>query len=351
MDSFKAKFKKHKEAFKGGLKKGQNSKNQEPPPPAPNSPPSHVSVSQDASSARTNKSLNETSKSVPHPLERSNVTPLPDSSTVPTSAEARQSSADSQTHDPQPNLSSEQDDASIFASGDTPRSSDRLDPTPMSLLQGSNTSFPGDPPPQEVPAYPQPTHIEEIPPAHSRFPSLGDTLLASTLANPHPSSTPTVEVLDQPSLAGEKTPMSVPSQPSEESSRLWQDAYDQLLKKQEPLIRNYEIILKHASKLPSETDRRLEVAEVVASQKEKMENSQWTFQWNDKPQKVRDIISRILKITSKAAALISVGMTYAPPYVSIPWAAIGALIPVSVQSASVIRHRLIMTFEAYDGRV
>jgi hypothetical protein len=55
---------------------------------------------------------------------------------------------------------------------------------------------------------------------------------------------------------------------------------------------NYEIILKDAANVPQGVDLREEVAKVVSFQKEKMENGQWTFQWNDKPQKVRDIVHR-----------------------------------------------------------
>jgi len=93
-------------------------------------------------------------------------------------------------------------------------------------------------------------------------------------------------------------------------------------------VRNYEIILKDAAGVGQGVDLREEVARVVACQKERMENGQWTFQWNDKPQKVRDIVRRILKITDKAACFIDMGMEYAPPYVSLPWAAIGAILPV-----------------------
>lgn len=138
---------------------------------------------------------------------------------------------------------------------------------------------------------------------------------------------------------------------------------------------NYETILKDAANVPQGVDLREEVAKVVSFQKEKMENGQWTFQWNDKPQKVRDIVHRsklpkyafflstilssmfpgteqkkvtqllghcycvdsasltllslVLKITDKSASLISMGMAYAPPFVSLPWAAIGAILPVS----------------------
>ncbi|TVY39500.1 putative ankyrin repeat protein [Lachnellula occidentalis] len=117
------------------------------------------------------------------------------------------------------------------------------------------------------------------------------------------------------------------TQPSIESSKLWQDAYKTLRKDQPELVKNYEIILKHAANIPQKADLRGEVAKVVSFQKEKMENGQWCFQWNDKPQKIRDVIHKILKITDKAASLVDMGMTYAPPYVSIPWAAIGAILP------------------------
>ncbi|TVY27656.1 E3 ubiquitin-protein ligase [Lachnellula hyalina] len=134
--------------------------------------------------------------------------------------------------------------------------------------------------------------------------------------------------------AGPQQAISVPlatppqgTQPSIESSKLWQDAYKSLRKDQPGLVKNYEIILKHAANIPQKADIREEVAKVVSFQKMKMENGQWCFQWNDKPQKIRDVIHKILKITDKAACLVQMAMTYAPPYVSIPWAAIGAILP------------------------
>ncbi|TVY15851.1 E3 ubiquitin-protein ligase MIB1 [Lachnellula arida] len=132
--------------------------------------------------------------------------------------------------------------------------------------------------------------------------------------------------------AGPQKAISVPpapqeTQPSIESSKLWQDAYKTLRKDQPELVKNYEIILKHAANIPQKADLREEVAKVVSFQKEKMENGQWCFQWNEKPQKIRDVIHKILKITDKASCLIGMAVTYAPPYVSIPWAAIGAILP------------------------
>lgn len=57
-----------------------------------------------------------------------------------------------------------------------------------------------------------------------------------------------------------------------------------------------------------------------------------TSKWNDKPKKVKDVVYKILKITDKASCLIAMGMAYAPPYISLPWAAIGAILPVSCSS-------------------
>ncbi|TVY81859.1 Ankyrin-3 [Lachnellula suecica] len=119
----------------------------------------------------------------------------------------------------------------------------------------------------------------------------------------------------------------IPHQPSVESSKLWEEVYIKLRQDQKALVVNYEIILKDAANIDHGIDLRDEVAKVVSCQKEKMESRQWTFQWNDKPEKVRDVVHGILKITEKSASLISMGVAYAPPFVSLPWAAVGALLP------------------------
>jgi hypothetical protein len=168
-----------------------------------------------------------------------------------------------------------------------------------------------------------PSHSSAVVVSDSKQNQTIETVPYSTLSLTTEEACPKLEI-----SVGPAAPSSKATQPSTESSKLWQDAYKLLRKDQKELVLNYEIILKHAANIPQKADLREEVAKVVSFQKEKMENGQWTFQWNDKPQKIRDIIHKILKITDKSACLIGMAMTYAPPYVSISWAAIGAILPV-----------------------
>lgn len=128
---------------------------------------------------------------------------------------------------------------------------------------------------------PVPELVVSSPPPHSHF----STLEISTPEKPTPTTiqtipystlAPTTEA--GPSHAAITLVISPSTQPSIESSKLWETAYKQLRKDQHELVVNYEIILKHAAGIPQKADLREEVARVVGDQKEKMENGQWTFQ-------------------------------------------------------------------------
>ena len=334
MDSFKLKLKKGKEAIKSGLKKGHKPNDDEKPAPATLSPskdpPSHDLQLSSQSPSKSAKELSITPTA--RPLG-SFAAPLPpDSPTIATSIEAGvvaicQPLTDGPSPTANQSLSRRHDSDPILMSSETLESHDKPNPATRDTSQG---------PLPHVPRYAQFGLSAASSPTPSQRSVLDLNSSAPITATTPPALLPTPEGASHQSPVPENSPALNNAQPSPESSRLWQDAYERLRFKEEQLVLNYEIILKNASNISSTTDVRLEVAQVVTSQKEKMENSQWTFQWNGKPQKIRDTISRILKITSKASALISVGMTYAPPYVSIPWAAIGALIPVSIQPSTLV---------------
>lgn len=88
------------------------------------------------------------------------------------------------------------------------------------------------------------------------------------------------------------------------------------------------MVLKDEAKLPQEANLRDRLLDVAKAQQRKVENKQWKYQWFGKPQTVRDTIERILNLISQSAGLISIGMTYAPPYVSPPWSVATSLIPL-----------------------
>lgn len=113
-------------------------------------------------------------------------------------------------------------------------------------------------------------------------------------------------------------------------SDIWKAAYKELRKENNTLVLNYEAILRDDAGIPVETAGSLteQLAMVVDAQRRKVDNKQWQFQWFGHPQSVRDTIDRILNITQKYASIISVGMAQAPAYVSIPWSAVTALIPL-----------------------
>lgn len=60
-----------------------------------------------------------------------------------------------------------------------------------------------------------------------------------------------------------------------------------------------------------------------------MLNKQWTWSLFGSNTRIRDTVDAIIRLVMDSSAFISVGMTLSPPYVSLPWSAISALIPVS----------------------
>jgi hypothetical protein len=102
------------------------------------------------------------------------------------------------------------------------------------------------------------------------------------------------------------------------------------------LFSNYETILasvSNASTYDAKTTplpNQLETMHrVVGFQQQRMLNKQWTWSVFGSNLRIRDTVDSIMKLVMDSSALISVGMTMAPLYVSLPWSAICALIPVS----------------------
>ena len=114
----------------------------------------------------------------------------------------------------------------------------------------------------------------------------------------------------------------------DERSALWKQAYDELRKGSPSLVEEYEMVLKEQSGVPHDGNLQEQMHAISKAQQLKCENKQWSFQWFGHPQSVRDTVEQILNLTSRSASLISIGMTYAPPYVSVPWSAVTALIPL-----------------------
>lgn len=114
----------------------------------------------------------------------------------------------------------------------------------------------------------------------------------------------------------------------DERSALWKYAYEELRKENQSLVEEYEMVLKEQAGVSQHGTMQEQMHEISKSQQLKCKNKQWSFQWFGQPQSVRDTIEQILNLTSRSASLISIGMTYAPPYVSVPWSAVTALIPL-----------------------
>ena len=140
-----------------------------------------------------------------------------------------------------------------------------------------------------------------------------------------PSHEETLALRDAPSPAGAPSPA---LSAADESAKLWKRAYDLLYEENPEVMDDAEAVLKDQAGIPQRANVRDRLADVAAAQKKKFQNKQWKIQWLGKPQIVRDKIESVVELTNQWSGLISVGMTYAPPYVSVPWSAATALLPM-----------------------
>ncbi|KAH7361555.1 hypothetical protein B0T11DRAFT_297123 [Plectosphaerella cucumerina] len=114
---------------------------------------------------------------------------------------------------------------------------------------------------------------------------------------------------------------------------VWQQAFDSLCEDQPELMSNAEAFLKDQANLPQEGNMHDRLADIATAQKAKFQNKQWKFQWLGKPQVVREKVESVIELANQWASLISAGMSLAPPYVSIPWSAVTALLPMMMNDA------------------
>lgn len=132
-------------------------------------------------------------------------------------------------------------------------------------------------------------------------------------------------------------PISASSPGFQLHTELWKAAYERL---DEDLRRRYEVLLK--AELNADMDSNLDDQAVLLLErrKQRVENRQWTYRWRGRPRKVRDQVDTILDVVQKGSSIISVGMNFAPIFVSMPWTAITTLLPVSLSFAT-------LTFPAF----
>lgn len=116
----------------------------------------------------------------------------------------------------------------------------------------------------------------------------------------------------------------------EHRAALWRAAFEELRRENEKLVGISQTVLREQSSIPNDEKETLteQLAAVAKAQRQRVDNRQWQFQWFGRTQSVRETIERILNITQRSTSLVSIDINQAPPYVSIPWSAITALIPL-----------------------
>ena len=114
---------------------------------------------------------------------------------------------------------------------------------------------------------------------------------------------------------------------------LWQLAYKALSSDKEKcaLTTKYELILKSGMGVTADMDIEENVSKILDTKKRAMENKQWTFQWRQKPVKVREQIKRIVKIIQIVAPITTSAATTDPVHLGLPIAGVCTLLPVSTK--------------------
>jgi hypothetical protein len=143
-------------------------------------------------------------------------------------------------------------------------------------------------------------------------------------------------------------PPAPPKSAQDESTSLWKAAYDAVKNTDARLIEDLESVIKADASILAESDLKEQIALVVRIQKERMESKQWSFPWFSKKLKMREVVDNIFSMLDKSKELISMGVSYAPTYVSIPWSAVAALLPVLFDLSSSRNIPLLTAFTAHD---
>lgn len=148
--------------------------------------------------------------------------------------------------------------------------------------------------------------------------------LKSPTSQPHTSVNSTVPV-------GEDHPINHITLPIPGQDDLWGLAYTQLLAENEPLVRQYEEVLKTAAIVSDEAaaDIQEQIQSVLVLKRKQILQKQWRLQWGNKSIKVRTQIDRIVKIISAFKDAFSVVVTVDPLHAGLPWAGICFLLAVS----------------------
>jgi len=122
------------------------------------------------------------------------------------------------------------------------------------------------------------------------------------------------------------TPYVVASQPVRDLNSLrdetWEMAYRKLRLEQEDVIEAYEHLIKDENCIDQTTELGpVVMADIVSKQEKKMSNEQWRYTLLGRKHTVRDDVETIFGVVQQTSGLISIGMSAAPPFVSLPWLA------------------------------
>lgn len=129
----------------------------------------------------------------------------------------------------------------------------------------------------------------------------------------------------------------------EERAAIWEKAYNDLYSEKPKLLDAYETILADESNLAHPAndgstmpaENKLQILQgVVKAQRVRMENRQWTWALFGSDKTLRETVDTTLQLVQRSSALIGVGMTFAPPFISIPWSAISALVPLIANNSA-----------------
>ncbi len=139
---------------------------------------------------------------------------------------------------------------------------------------------------------------------------------------------PTVPIREDP-------PENIEVLPKSGRDDLWGLAYKQLLAENEPLVKQYQKVLKTVAIVSDDSaaDIQEQIQAVLVLKRKQVLQKQWRLQWGNKSIKVRTQIDRIVKIIGVFKEAGSVAASADPLHAGLPWAGICFLLAVSTSGS------------------
>jgi hypothetical protein len=111
---------------------------------------------------------------------------------------------------------------------------------------------------------------------------------------------------------------------------LWQQAWEDLKRKDEQLVNKYTAILDSYTNLPRDSTLQKKLWTIISDRRKDISDRQWTIKFGKKPRKVIDQVEKIVKAITAFKDFGTAAASLAPIHAGLPWAGICVLLPVHI---------------------